>query len=326
MKAAAKTILTGQEVIPGIEEKLKEDTRVLPELGQKGYEHKREQFYLMHADGRTDAFISRFLKEDLEINTLTMDVLRMAAKFCGESFTEENLFLRSFSLEEVISKISDELMMRYYEKLPDIRKKLDEADALEKMLSSFREFMEGFRKENPHGREEEDRSQALMREQIRSMKQQHEISLKMCRADLKAREAELEKALGSLLEKESLCSRLKAQVLELEKEAATKDNEIRSLQASCRAMRKLSYAAPKRQGFFSRRRRKKQDEEAYSLIMGEMAGTKYSEEQMDVLIEALGEGFIADELKALCNPDMKVEAMKKMKELIEKKREGSDGR
>ena len=57
-----------------------------------------------------------------------------------------------------------------------------------------------------------------------------------------------------------------------------------------------------------------------------MAGTKYSEEQMDVLIEALGEGFMADELKALCNPDMKVEAMKKMKELIEKKKECSDGR
>ena len=326
MKAAAKTILTGQEALPGIEEKLKEDTKALPELGEKGYEHKREQFYLMHADGRTDEFIGRFLMEDLEINTATMDVLRMAAKLCGERFAEENLFLRSFSLEEAVSKIGDDLMLRYYEKLPDIRKKLDEADALEKMLSSFKEFMEGFKKEYPHGREEADRSKDLMREQIRSMKQQHETSLKMCRADLKARGEELEKVRGSLLEKESLCSRLKAQVLELEKKAETKDNEIRSLQASCRAMQKLSCTTPKRRGFFSRRRQIKQDEEAYSLIMAQMAGTKYSEEQMDVLIEALGEGFMADELKALCNPDMKVEAMKKMKELIEKKKECSDGR
>ena len=37
----------------------------------------------------------------------------------------------------------------------------------EKMLSSFKEFMEGFKKEYPHGREEADRSKDLMREQIR---------------------------------------------------------------------------------------------------------------------------------------------------------------
>ena len=97
MKAAAKTILTGQEALPGIEEKLKEDTKALPELGEKGYEHKREQFYLMHADGRTDEFIGRFLMEDLEINTATMDVLRMAAKLCGERFAEENLFPSNMS-------------------------------------------------------------------------------------------------------------------------------------------------------------------------------------------------------------------------------------
>lgn len=54
MTAKETTTLTGWKAPEGLDEKLENDLKRIPELGQKGYEHKREQLYLMYADGRSD--------------------------------------------------------------------------------------------------------------------------------------------------------------------------------------------------------------------------------------------------------------------------------
>ena len=91
-------MLTGWKEPEGLPEKLKKDMKLIPELGQEGYEHKREQFYLMHADGLSDQFIDYFRKEDQEASSATMDVVRIAAKLCGESFAEETFISAWFRM------------------------------------------------------------------------------------------------------------------------------------------------------------------------------------------------------------------------------------
>ena len=106
MIAKNTTVLEGWEEPKDIEEKMKADLEVFPELAEQTLVHKREQIYLMHVDGRSDGFVDYFLKDDLSVSSATMDVMRMSAKICGEQFAKEILMYRSFSLEEVISRKS----------------------------------------------------------------------------------------------------------------------------------------------------------------------------------------------------------------------------
>ena len=326
MKAENTTTLTGNTDIAGIEEKLKEDCKILPELESEDYAHKLEQIYLMHVDGRTDEFVRHFLKDDIGADTATMDAVRLAAKLCGEVFAEENLLFRSFTLEELTGKISDYLTEKRYETLPDIRRKLDEAEALEKMLSSMKEFLEGLKKEPVKEAEKDNPSEELFKIQLESMKQQYEGSMKALRADVKARGDELQKARDSLSGKEEECMKLKTEIIMLEKSLKEKEETIKSQQAALEAMARINSAPRKKRSFFERHRRGNTDEEVHNLVENEIASAKYSDEQMDILIEALGEGFCEKDLRLLCKPEMGVNHMKKLKILIEKRRENEDGR
>ena len=58
----------------------------------------------MHADGRSDQFLDYFRKTDVSASTATMDLVRIAAKLCGEKFAKETLLYRTFTLDEAISK------------------------------------------------------------------------------------------------------------------------------------------------------------------------------------------------------------------------------
>ena len=102
MTAKETTTLTGWKAPEGLDEKLENDIKRIPELGQEGYEHKREQLYLMYADGRSDQFLDFFRREDLTISSATMDIVRMTAKLCGEDYAQSTLMYRSFTLDEVI--------------------------------------------------------------------------------------------------------------------------------------------------------------------------------------------------------------------------------
>ena len=65
MNYGVRTILTGWKEPEGIEEKMKTDLQMIPELAKDGYEHKKEQFYLMHLDGRSDQFLDYFRLKDV---------------------------------------------------------------------------------------------------------------------------------------------------------------------------------------------------------------------------------------------------------------------
>ena len=112
MNIEKTTMLIGWEEPKGMEEKLKLDLKLIPELDRKGYEHKREQFYLMHMDGRSDQFLDYFRRIDVSVNTVTMDLIRITAKLCGEKYAQETLIYRSFTIDEAISRITDELTKR----------------------------------------------------------------------------------------------------------------------------------------------------------------------------------------------------------------------
>ena len=142
MTAKETTTLAGWKAPEGLDEKLKNDIKRIPELGQEGYEHKKEQLYLMYADGRSDQFLDFFRKEDLTISSATMDIVRMTAKLCGEEFAQSTLMYRSFTLDEVVGKITDELTKRRYENLPDIQAKLNVVSALEEELSQMKAFFQ----------------------------------------------------------------------------------------------------------------------------------------------------------------------------------------
>ena len=79
MNIEKTTMLIGWEEPKGMEEKLKLDLKLIPELDRKGYEHKKEQFYLMHMDGRSDQFLDYFRRIDVSVNTVTMDLIRITA-------------------------------------------------------------------------------------------------------------------------------------------------------------------------------------------------------------------------------------------------------
>ena len=329
MSYGVRTILTGWKEPEGIEEKMKTDLQMIPELAKDGYEHKKEQFYLMHLDGRSDQFLDYFRLKDVSVGTEAMDVIRCAAKLCGEDFAEETLLYRSFTLEEAISKITDELTKRRYERLPEIQQKLDALLQLEEDLIQMKEFLQ---KKNALPAKEENgkeahRESTELEHQKRIMDLERKLQEKT--AELKAKDMEI----ASLkTEGEMKLASVKAEYearIRYMKLAFDRDLD-RQLEKGRRALEKER--SMNQGGFFRKRSRiqeaekgvpeesETQDESIAMFLVKVLSGNKYGENQLDVITAAVGEGLSIEELRCMCNPEMPASSMKRLKEFFLKRK------
>lgn len=308
MTAKETTTLAGWKAPEGLDEKLKNDIKRIPELGQEGYEHKREQLYLMYADGRSDQFLDFFRKEDLTISSATMDIVRMTAKLCGEEFAQSTLMYRSFTLDEVVGKITDELTKRRYENLPDIQAKLNVVSALEEELSQMKAFFQKM-KRAPEGQKD-------LRELERKL---HEKE-----TELKAKDMEIVS-----LSKES--------EMKLASVRAEYEGKIRYMKLAFQ--RELERAIEKERsmnqgGRFWRRNRTAEagnvkpeisDESLALFLVKVLSDNRYKEEQLDVITEAVGDGLPIEEIRCICKPEMSASGMRRLKAFFQKRKEEGYG-
>ena len=336
MIAKKTTVLEGWEEPGNLEEKMKADLEVFPELAQQALVHKKEQLYLMHADGRSDEFVDYFLKDDLSVSSATMDVMRMTAKICGEQFAKELLMYRSFSLEEVISKITDKLTNRRYDRLPEIQQKLDALLQLEEVINQMKEFLQKnqFPQVNDENGMEEGRKAAKLEHQKNIMEIERKLQEKD--ADLRAKDmeiaslkAESEMKLSSV--KAEYEAKIRYMKLSFDREMdRLLEKERRTLEKKYRAMEKEQEMSSG--GFFRRRNRspepepesekpEQQDENVEMFLVKVLTENKYKEDQLDVITAAVGAGLSIEEVRCMCSPGMSASSMNRLKNYFLKRKE-----
>ena len=318
MNIETKTMLTGWEEPEGLEEKLKADIKLIPELSQNGFEHKKEQFYLMHADGRSDQFLDYFRKADVSASTATMDLVRITAKLCGETFAQEALLYRTFTLEEAVSKITDELTKRRYDVLPDIQKKLDAVSSLEEELSQMKAFLQE------------------MQGGLEQQKDRMELEKKLHEKDvmLKAKDMEI-----ASLAKEG---EMKLASVKAEYEGKIRYMKLAFQRELERAIEKEHRALEREKslnqgGLFRRRSRipealdvkpdpqKNEDESLALFLVKVLSDNRYREDQLDVITEAVGEGLPIEGIRCMCKPEMSASGMRRLKDYFLKRKEDGYG-
>lgn len=327
-----RTMLTGWKEPEGLPEKLKKDMELIPELGQEGYEHKREQFYLMHADGLSDQFIDYFRKDDQEASSATMDAVRIAAKLCGESFAAETFMHRAFTMKEVIGKIGDGLTKYRYEMLPELQEKLDILSQLQEDVVQMKTFLRKREVLSEEGGSEEDRGTA--EKELRNRISELEKALQEKDAQLKTKDMEIASIkTESGLKLSSLGAEYEAKIRymklafkrELERQ---KTNDHLALEKE-RAMN----MSPG--GFFRRRSRKQEaesepdnqgdrEESVEMFLVKAFSENKYREDQLDVITAAAGENLSLDEIRCLCRPELSAAGMERLKSYF-LKRKGETG-
>ena len=302
MTAKETTTLAGWKAPEGLDEKLENDLKRIPELGQKGYEHKREQLYLMYADGRSDQFLDFFRREDLTISSATMDIVRMTAKICGEEYAQSTLMYRSFTLEEVIGKITDELTKRRYENLPDIQTKLNVVSALEEELSQMKAFLQTMKGEPEHQKElleierklHEKETELIAKDlEIASLKKENEMNLAPVKAEYEGKIRYMKLAFQRELERA------------VEKERSTNQGS---------RFRKKNRAA-------EGAKPEAANESLDLFLVKVLSDNRYREEQLDVITEAVGEGLPIEEIRCMCKPEMSASGMRRLKSFFQKRRE-----
>lgn len=339
MNIEKKTMLTGWKEPEGLEEKLKADIKLIPELGQNGFEHKKEQFYLMHADGRSDQFLDYFRKTDVSASTATMDLVRIAAKLCGEKFAKETLLYRTFTLEEAISKISDELTMRKYNMLPAIQTKLDAVSKLQEEMTQLKELIV---KDNGQSKTADMSKKARKVLKLEYEKKMLELEGKLQEkdAELKAKCAELASADAVHSTKmESVKEKYEAKMDSVRKECEAKIRFMkisfeRELEKEQQKLEKLKQEQSMDQGGFFRRRNKRPEEVQKTVkVPGEnleqflakiLTESRYREDQLDEITAAIGQGLTLEEIRCLCNPGISASGMKRLREFFKKRRDGED--
>lgn len=336
MIANRTTVLEGWEEPKDLEEKMKSDLEILPELSQPALIHKKEQLYLMHADGRSDEFVDYFLKDDLRVSSAAMDVMRLTAKICGEQYAKELLMFRSFSLEEVISKITDHLTDHRYEQLPEIQQKLDTIQQLDEVITQITEFLQKTHSlpVNHESGAEEGRNAAELAHQKDIMELERKLHEKD--ADLKAKDMEIASLKAeSEMKLSSVRAEYEAKIrymkLAFDREMDRQlDKERRTLEKKYRAMEKEQEM--NQGGFFRRRNRtpepdpgsekpEKQDENVEMFLVKVLTENKYKEDQLDVITAAVGAGLSLDEVRCMCSPGMSASSMGRLKDYFLKRKE-----
>jgi hypothetical protein len=262
----------------------------------------------MYADGSSDQILDFFRREDLTISSATMDIVRMTAKLCGEEFAQSTLMYRSFTLDEVVGKITDELTKRRYENLPDIQTKLNVVSALEEELSQMKAFLKKMKRV--------PEEQKDLRELEREL---HEKE-----TELKAKDMEIVS-----LSKES--------EMKLASVRAEYEGKIRYMKLAFQ--RELERAIEKERsmnqgGRFRRRNRTAEaenmkpeisDESLALFLVKVLSDNRYKEEQLDVITEAVGDGLPIEEIRCICKPEMSASGMRRLKAFFQKRKEEGYG-
>lgn len=305
MIAAEITTLDMPDRSTDAENGMEEVCRQLPVLNTSGYEHKKEQFYLMLLEGRSKEFIDFFLKQDSGLSTVTLDFLRASAAFCGEEFVQKHLLLRKFSSKEAFDMMRDFLVGERYEQLPDISGKLEQLSR----ITALMETVEAALKQTTKESRLKDRKIESMA--LENMKAQHQTEI----AGYEQKISELEAQLKTEAQKAGVEKR-KLQMMY--------DTRIQGMKHTvCSA----------EEGYWARRRRKRhmaaelqRQHELETFLLNTLSDTRYSREQLDLIMEAVEDNFTLEQLKSICNPEMKIENMRIVRQYIERKQGEGDRR
>ena len=293
----------------------------------------------MHADGRSDQFLDYFRKTDVSASTATMDLVRIAAKLCGETFAKEALLYRTFTMEEAISKISDELTIRKYSLLPAIQTKLDAVSKLQEEMTQLKELIV---KDN-----ERSKAADLSKKARKALKLEYEKKMLELEGKLQEKDAELKAKCAELAsanavhstKMESIKEKYEAKMDSVRKECEAKIRFMkisfeRELEKEQQKLEKLKQEQSMDQGGFFRRRNKKPEEEQKTVKVPDenleqfltkvLTESKYREEQLDEITAALGQGLTLEEIRCLCNPGIPASGMKRLREFFKKRRDGED--
>lgn len=284
-------------------------------LQEDEYAHKREQLYLMVHQGMSGKFVKTFFKDDSNISSTDLDMMRCMALLMGEDFVLNNFYRKEFTPAEAKQIFGERMAEEAAGKLPELRELIREREHLQETFDLQMKFLKKEREETgKHYQElleQERENRRLEQELLRARMEQENAALASEKEQVQSENTRLNESLQQIQEERrqllQMCSELKRQLKESRcgQDNMPPERRYGILQQWLRANQC--------------RREKKQKNDFVKQVISNPA---FSKEQLEVILRMVQEGMPLERLEQICVPELAAENMSLLAEYF--RRYGDD--
>ena len=285
--------------------------------------HKKEQLYLALQQGMSTDMIREILFDTQKISSRDIDYIRSVAMLAGEDFVRQHFYGQSFTIAEAQEKLREHFSDRnghLQEEIADLIKEKETARQTFEFNMQFITSLQKLADDLNHSQKDLIEATSRNAEQLVSSKQ-----------------IEIEHLKNSVEEQRKIADSWKQQYETIwQKLEGYMGNNASLEKLGCdeHQLPKYSFALPKRESFWRRILKRgspvvwkvptsnqNSDHERMEFVTRILGRAMYTEDQLDLVLQAVKENFTLEELQQLCQENIKPANMARLFEFIKSRKE-----